>query len=240
MNVAVIFAGGVGTRMNSKAKPKQFLELHGKPIIIHTIELFEKHPEIDGIVIASVAEWIDYLKDMLFKFHIKKVVEVVPGGETGQLSIFNGLAAAEKHFPEDSIVLIHDGVRPLINEQTITDNIEQVKRCGSAITTAATIETFVIVDENLSVVEIPKRSLSKLARAPQSFVLSEILGVHRQAQKDKIFDSIDSCTLMSRYNKPLTLVEGPRENIKITTPTDFYIFRALFEAGENNQIFGLG
>ncbi|MEJ7684899.1 MAG: IspD/TarI family cytidylyltransferase [Segetibacter sp.] len=238
MNVAVIFAGGVGTRMNSKAKPKQFLELHGKPIIIHTVELFEKHPKIDGIIISSVKEWTEYLKEILFKFHIKKVMEVVPGGETGQLSIFNGLEAAEKHFPSDSVVLIHDGVRPLINEQTITDNIEQVKKCGSAITTAPTVETFVIVDDNLSVVEIPKRSLSKLARAPQSFILSDILGVHRQAQKDNIFDSIDSCTLMRLYNKSLTLVEGPRENIKITTPTDFYIFRAIFETRENNQIFG--
>lgn len=240
MNVAVIFAGGVGTRMNSKAKPKQFLELHGKPIIIHTIEIFEKHPEIDGIIISSVKEWMDYLKDLLIRFHIKKVVEVVPGGETGQLSIYNGLAAAERYFPANSVVLIHDGVRPLINEQIISDNIEQVKKCGSAITTAPTIETFVVVDENLSVVEIPKRSLSKLAKAPQSFVLSDILAVHRQAQKDGVFDSIDSCTLMSSYNKTVTLVEGPIENIKITTPADFYIFRAIFETRENNQIFGIG
>jgi 2-C-methyl-D-erythritol 4-phosphate cytidylyltransferase len=240
MNVAVIFAGGVGTRMNSRAKPKQFLELHGKPIIIHTIELFEKHPQIEGIIISCVEEWVEYLKDILVKFHIKKVVEVVEGGETGQLSIFNGLEAAERHFPKDSVVLIHDGVRPLINEQTITDNIEQVKKCGTAITTAPTTETFVVVDENLSVVEIPKRSSSKLAKAPQSFFLSDILSVHRQAQKDNIFDSIDSCTLMRSYHKTLTLIEGPIENIKITTPTDFYIFRAIFETRENNQIFGLG
>ncbi len=213
-------------------------ELHGKPIIIYTIELFEKHPQIDGIIISCVKEWIEYLKEMLFKFHIKKVVDVVPGGETGQLSIFNGLEAAEKHYPKDSVVLIHDGVRPLINEQTITDNIEQVKKCGTAITTAPTSETFVVVDDNLSVVEIPKRSSSKLAKAPQSFMLSDILAVHRQAQKDRIFDSIDSCTLMSLYNKSLTLIEGPVENIKITTPTDFYIFRAIFETRENNQIFG--
>lgn len=239
MNIAVIFAGGVGTRMNSQAKPKQFLELHGKPIIIHTIEIFEKHASIDGIVISCVEEWIEYLKEILIKFHIKKVVEIVPGGKTGQLSIFNGLQAAAKHFPADSIVLIHDGVRPLINEKTITDNIAQVKECGSAITTAPTVETFVIVDESLTVVEIPKRSLSKLAKAPQSFVLSDILSVHKQAQADNIYDSIDSCTLMSLYNRKLTLIEGPIENIKITTPTDFYIFRAIFEARENNQILGI-
>jgi 2-C-methyl-D-erythritol 4-phosphate cytidylyltransferase len=239
MNVAVIFAGGVGTRMNSQDKPKQFLELHGKPIIIYTIELFDKHPEIDGIIISCVREWIDYLKDLLIRFHIKKVKEIVLGGTTGQFSIFNGLAAAEKHFPKDSVVLIHDGVRPLINAKTITDNIAQVKKCGNAITTAPTVETFVVVDDKLTVVEIPKRSSSKLAKAPQSFVLSEILTVHRQAQKDNIFDSIDSCTLMSLYNKTLTLVEGPQENIKITTPMDYWIFRAIFEARENKQITGL-
>ncbi len=163
----------------------------------------------------------------------------MPGGKTGQLSIFNGLEAAEKHYPGDSVVLIHDGVRPLINEKTITDNIEQVKKCRNAITTAPTVETFVVVDDNLTVVEIPKRSSSKLAKAPQSFILSDLVTVHRQAQKDNIFDSIDSCTLMSLYNKPLTLIEGPVENIKITTPTDFYIFRAIFEARENNQIHGV-
>ncbi|PTN10485.1 2-C-methyl-D-erythritol 4-phosphate cytidylyltransferase [Mangrovibacterium marinum] len=239
MNIAIIFAGGVGSRMNTKAKPKQFLELHGKAIIIHTIELFENHPGIDGIVISCVAEWIDYLKELLDKFNIKKVVDIVPGGETGQMSIYNGLSAAEKHFPSDSVVLIHDGVRPLINKQIISDNIRQVKKSGSAITTAPTVETFVVIDENYSVTEIPKRALSKLAKAPQSFILADILAVHQQAQKDQIFDSIDSCTLMSMYHKPLTLVEGPVENIKITTPTDYFIFRAIYEARENNQIYGL-
>lgn len=239
MNIAVIFAGGVGTRMNAKAKPKQFLELHGKPILIHTIEWFERHPEIDGIVIASVSEWIDYLNDLLKKYNIRKVVDVVPGGESGQLSIFNGLVAAEKHFPKDSIVLIHDGVRPLINEQVISDNIKQVKQSGSAITTSPTVETFVVVDEEMKVNEIPQRELSKLAKAPQSFILSEILEVQRQAQNDKIFNAIDSCTLMNMYGRDLTLVEGPIENIKITTPTDYFIFRAIYEARENKQIYGI-
>src|SRR5699024_1256603 len=175
MNIAIIFAGGVGTRMNNKAKPKQFLELHGKPIIIYTLEFFEQHPEVDGIVIACVASWIDYLRQLIQKYQLKKVLEVVPGGDTGQMSIYNGLEAAEKHGPEDSVVLIHDGVRPLINSQIISDNIEQVKKDGSAITTAPTVETFVVVDDDMSVNEVPRRSASKLAKAPQSFILSEIL-----------------------------------------------------------------
>lgn len=239
MNIAVIFAGGVGTRMNVKAKPKQFLELHGKAIIIHTLELFENHPEIDGIVISCVEDWIDYLKKLLEKFHIKKAVDVVPGGETGQMSIFNGLEAAEKHYPKDSVVLIHDGVRPLINRQIILDNIKQVKKCGTAITTAPTVETFVVVDKEMAVQEVPERASSKLAKAPQSFVLSDIIDIHRKAQKDGELNSIDSCTLMNSYGEKVTLVEGPVENIKITTPTDYFIFRAISEARENDQIYGV-
>jgi 2-C-methyl-D-erythritol 4-phosphate cytidylyltransferase len=239
MNIALIFAGGVGLRMNAMAKPKQFLELRGKAIIIHTLEIFENHPEIDGIVVSCLEESISYLSELLLKFNIKKVVEIVSGGKTGQLSIYNGLVAAEKHYPGNSVVLIHDGVRPLIDGQIITDNIESVKKMGSAITTAPTIETFVLIDDDFSVVDVPKRTSSKLAKAPQSFVLSDILSVHRQAQKDSIFDAIDSCTLMSMYKKPLTLVEGPIENIKITTPTDYFIFRAILEAKENSQILGI-
>lgn len=238
MNIALIFAGGVGTRMNTKAKPKQFLELHGKPIIVYTLELFQTHPEIDGIVIVMVAEWVDVMKELLARYQLTKVVEVVEGGETGQLSIFNGLKAAEKHFRADSTVLIHDGVRPLIDHDIITANIKQVQRSGNAITTSPTIETFVVVDDDMVVQEVPARKHSRLAKAPQSFVLSKIISIHRNALQDGITNSIDSCTLMSQYGHQVTLVEGPVENIKITTPTDYFMFRAIIESRENSQIFG--
>ena len=133
----------------------------------------------------------------------------------------------------------HDGVRPLINEQVISDNIESVKKYGSAVTTAPTTETFVVTDDNQEVIEVPSRKHSRLAKAPQSYILEDILSVHRLALKDGIVNSIDSCTLMQSYGKTLKLVEGPVENIKITTPTDFYIFKAIYEAREYNQIVGL-
>lgn len=238
MNIALIFAGGVGTRMNTKAKPKQFLELHGKPIIVYTLELFQTHPEIQGIVIVIVSDWIDYMQELIERYQISKVVTVVEGGETGQLSIYNGLIAAEKHFRADSTVLIHDGVRPLINHDIITANIKQVQRSGNAITTSPTIETFVVVDDDMVVQEVPARKHSRLAKAPQSFVLSNIISIHRNALQDGITNSIDSCTLMSQYGHQVTLVEGPVENIKITTPTDYFMFRAIIESRENSQIFG--
>ena len=124
MNIAVIFAGGVGSRMHSKERPKQFLEMYNKPIIIHTIEHFENHPMIGAIIVVCIESWIPYLNELLYKFRIEKVKKVVPGGETGQLSIYNGLKAAKEIAGEEkSIVLIHDGVRPLITEKLITDNI---------------------------------------------------------------------------------------------------------------------
>lgn len=237
MNIAVIFAGGSGKRMNTVSKPKQFLELRGKPIIIYTLELFDTHPDIDGIVVVCLEAWIPFLHKQLRKFEINKVVDVVPGGPTGQDSIFNGLYCVHNRFPEDSIVLIHDGVRPLITHQTITDNIEKVKETGSCITCIAATETFVVKQNDGNLI-IPSRANSLIARAPQSFYLKNIYTAHLKAREENKHDFIDSCTMMNQYGYDLSTIIGPIENIKITTPTDFFIFRAMVEVHENQQIFG--
>lgn len=240
MNIAVIFAGGVGKRMGSKDRPKQFLELYNKPIIIHTLDLFERNPEIDGIVIACVEEWIPYLQDLLYKFRIEKVKKIVPGGESGQESIYHGLLAAKEVAGEEPcIVLIHDGVRPLITEQLLSDNIRCVQEYGSAITTAVVKETILVVSPDGSIDYVPDRANSRIAKAPQSFWLKDILAAHEKARQEGRNDFIDSCCMMQWYGKNLHLVDGPSENIKITTPDDFYAMRAILEARENAQIYGL-
>ena len=238
MNIAVIFAGGSGRRMHTKSRPKQFLEYQGKPIIIYTLELFDNHPMIDAIVVACVEEWIPFLQKMLKKFEISKVKRIVCGGNTGQESIYNGLVAANSiSSKSDDIVLIHDGVRPLIVEQTITDNIETVNNEGSCITCVPATETFIVTQKDGGL-EIPTRSNSLIARAPQSFYLKDILSVHEKAKQEKKYDFIDSCSLMHYYGYKLGRVIGPMENIKITTPTDYFIFKAMVEVHENQQIFG--
>ena len=239
MNVAVIFAGGVGTRMHSKDRPKQFLELYTKPIIIHTLDIFERSPYIDAIVVACVKEWIPYLQDLLYKFRVEKVKKIVPGGESGQLSIYNGLCAAEEVAGDrDCVVLIHDGVRPLITEQVIADNIQSVTTYGSAITTAVVKETILVVSEDGSIDHVPDRANSRIAKAPQSFWLRDILSAHEKALSEGRTNFIDSCCMMQWYGKQLHLVDGPYENIKITSPDDFYTMRAILEARENAQIYG--
>ena len=240
MNYAVIFAGGIGKRMNTKALPKQFLKLYGKEIIIYTLEHFEKHREIDGIAVACVEEWIPYLEELIEKYQFKKVKAVVPGGRTGQDSIFEGIKAVGRMAQGDGhIVLIHDGVRPLINEQTITDCIKSVRENGSAITVAPAVETIIRVDDNQQVREVIERADCLMARAPQCFFLKEILEAHRKAVRENKHDFIDSASIMKYYGHTLSVVDGPVENIKITTPMDFYTFRALFEARESSQLFGI-
>jgi len=240
MNIAVIFAGGVGSRMHSKERPKQFLEMYNKPIIIHTLEHFENHPMIDAIVVVCIESWIPYLNELLYKFRIEKVKKVVPGGETGQLSIYNGLKAAKEIAGEEkSIVLIHDGVRPLITEKLITDNIESVKSHGSAITTAPVKETTLVVNPGKSTIDyIPSRPNSRVAKAPQSFLLDDILEAHEKTLIEGETNCIDSVTMMQKYGFDLYLIDGPTQNIKITTPEDFYTMRAILEAKENAQIYG--
>lgn len=240
MNIGVIFAGGTGSRMHSKDRPKQFLELYNKPIIIHTLEHFENNDEIDAVVIACVQDWIPYLEKLLYKYRIEKVKKVVPGGNTGQLSIYNGLkAAADIAGDEKSVVLIHDGVRPLISAELLSRNIQAVKEFGSSVTAGTVTETIVVIDENLEIEQVPSRAKSRVAKAPQSFWLDEILEVHEKAMSEGLYDSIDSCTLMKQYGKKLHMIDGPYENIKITTPEDFYIMRAILEAKENSQIYGI-
>lgn len=236
-SIAIIFAGGSGKRMNTVARPKQFLEFRGKPIIIYTLELFDNHPSIDGIVVSCIKEWIPYLEKLLRKFEITKVVEIVPGGETGQDSIYAGLVVVNRHYPSDSIVLIHDGVRPLITEKTISDNIENVKINQSCITCIPALETFIIAkgEQNMT---IPSRQNSFIARAPQSFVLSDIWSAHQRAIAEGRHDFIDSCSMMNYYGYQLHTIIGPIENIKITTPTDFFIFKTMVDVHENQQIFG--
>jgi len=238
MNIACIFAGGSGQRMKTNGKPKQFLELHGKPIIIHTLELFENCVDVDAIIVACIPDWIDYLDKLITKFCITKVKFVVAGGSTGQESIYNAVRKTADNFPEDSIVLIHDGVRPLIDEELISKNIQTVKQFGSCITSTPCYETIVEAHAEKVVLNIPKRDVLYTAQAPQGFFLKDMIKVHEEERKAGRNNAIDSCSLMKSHGYDMHLLEGPRSNIKITTPDDFYIFRALYDLRENDQIFG--
>jgi len=221
------------------AKPKQFLKLHGKEIIIHTIEQFENHSEIDAIVVVCIEPWINYLEKTLQKFDITKVSSIVPGGESGQASIYNGLKAINDLQIDESLVLVHDGVRPLITRDLISENIKVATKERVAISASPAIETIVSIDAEYNIDSITDRSKCLYAKAPQTFVFKDLWIAHNKAIDENKTDFIDSASLMKHYGYQLSIVLCSADNIKITTPSDFYVFRALFEVKENSQIFGL-
>ena len=234
--IAVIFAGGVGARMNNSKTPKQFLEWNGRPILIQTLDVFEQTDLIDGIVLACKAEWIEHTNNLIKEAGLQKVLSIVPGGESALDSQYNGLAEAKRLFPnEDVTVLIHDGVRPLVDKATIEKNIESVETKGSAITVTPAIET-VMVTDNGSINRILNRSECLMAKAPQSFKLDDILSVHDRAKAEGTHNFIDSASMMMHYGYTLYPVLGETENIKITTPSDYYMFTGIIK---NRELGGL-
>ena len=234
--IAVIFAGGVGARMNNSKTPKQFLEWNGRPILIQTLDVFEQTDLIDGIVLACKVEWIDHTQNLIKEAGLQKVLSIVPGGESALDSQYNGLAEAKRLFPnEDVTVLIHDGVRPLVDKATIERNIESVETKGSAITVTPAIET-VMVTDNGSINRILNRSECLMAKAPQSFKLDDILSVHDRSKAEGTHNFIDSASMMMHYGYTLYPVLGETENIKITTPSDYYMFTGIIK---NRELGGL-
>ena len=233
MNTALIFAGGSGTRMNSKSLPKQFLVIYGKPIIIHTLEKFEKCDDIDQIIVVILPGWEKELENLIQRFHIKKVKKIVSGGNSGQESIYNGLKEVK-----DGIVIIHDGVRPFINKDIIKQNITYANNYGAAITGLAAKETFAFVEDGY-IKEVLPRVNSYIAKAPQTFKVEIIKLAHEKAIIDNKLDFIDSSMIVKNYFPDIDfkLVECGPENIKITTQEDYYLAKAMFSIVEDEQLY---
>lgn len=234
----VIFAGGVGARMEGANIPKQFLELGGKPIIAYTIDHFNTHEQVDEIVVVCVEEWIDYLEGIVEKYRFEKVKAIVPGGKTGQESIFKGLAAIKRDLKPDlaSVVLIHDGVRPLIDHETISACIDSVKTNGCTATVSPSSETVLEVEDD-GALNVMDRSKCKLARAPQGFIFNDLYAAHLESQKQELEDFIDSVSLMAHFGYSIAMVEGPIDNIKITTKKDYFAFKGYMDYKELGQLW---
>lgn len=241
MNIAIIFAGGSGVRMGAGV-PKQFLEINGKPIIIHTLQLFQYHNMIDKIYVSVLEDYISYMKELVEDYRLDKVVDVIPGGETAQDSIYKALKRAQSENAEDSIVLLHDGVRPFVSYDVIADNITTAEEKGNAITCTSCFETILLSKDGVQVDSVPYRKDTFAAQAPQTFHLKDIIAAHDVVrQRPNGYENmVDACTILTSQGIPVHMVEGNRGNIKVTTPEDVYMYRALLQYKENEQAFGLG
>ncbi len=229
-NIALIIAGGVGARMGQDI-PKQFINVHDKPVIVYTMEAFQRHPDIDSIEVVCLDGWHDVLKAYAKQFGIAKLENIVSGGKNGQDSIRNGLMDIyERYNSDDDIVLIHDAIRPMLLQEIITDNIRVCREYGNAITvvpcTAAMLKTY----DSLSTEEQVARDNLKITQTPQSFFVKDIVEAHKEALSKGITNSVASCTMYIELGRKLYMSKGSEKNLKLTTTEDIEIFKALLQA----------
>ena len=235
MNIAIIIAGGSGKRMGQDI-PKQFLNVGEKPIIIYTLEAFQKHPSIDGIIVVCIDGWEKILESYCKQFNISKLVSIVKGGSCGQESIKNGLDEAKAKFKVSDTVLIHDAIRPMVSEDIISDNIYKCNLYGNA-TTAVPCTTVVLKKSTEEYSEkVVNRDKIMLTQTPQAFVLKDILSAHDEAKKKNITNSVASCSLYTELGRKVYFSNGSETNIKLTRPADIEIFKALLSVKKSDWI----
>lgn len=237
MVVALLTAAGMGTRMGQNI-PKQFMHVENKPLIIHTMEAFQRHPSIDAIVVVTLPAWTDVLKAYAAQFNITKLKLVVPGGVTGQESIHNGLMAIKEEMTEDdTIVMIHDGNRCLVSSEIISDSLATFKAHGSAVAAIPCVEAVFRSSDNglSSTLSIPREQLFR-TQTPHTYTLEKLLWAHEEAQKRNITNTAASCTLMQQLGETVYFSKGSEENLKITTVDDMMIFKALLHTKKDSWL----
>lgn len=225
--IALIPAAGMGRRMQAGMN-KQYLEMNGQPILARTLSLFDKHPRIDRIIVISPADEIDYCRsEIVERYGFTGVQDVIAGGAQRQDSVRNGLAASGA--AEDDIVLVHDGVRPLIGPALIDEVIDAARREGACVAGVPVKDTVKTVRDSV-IVATPDRSTLWLAQTPQAFRFSLLDAAYRLADRQG-FSGTDDASLVERLGHPVCMIEGSYRNIKITTPEDLLIARALDAEG---------
>ncbi|MBR3172497.1 2-C-methyl-D-erythritol 4-phosphate cytidylyltransferase [Candidatus Saccharibacteria bacterium] len=229
-NFAIITAGGVGSRMGQDV-PKQFLSVKNKPIIIYTLEIFQKHPEVDGIIVACLEGWEGVLEAYAKQFNITKLKKIVKGGEDGQASIKNCLDAIDGS--EDKIVIIHDGNRPMLSADIISNALAGCKKNGNAIAAIPCPEVLMTTDDGETASGMIDRDIVKRTQTPHVFYLKDILAAHKEAEKRKLPRSAASCALYEMLGKKVFFVDGSEKNLKLTYIDDLDVFKALLKLEES-------
>ena len=232
MNIALILAGGSGVRMGMEI-PKQFLTVEDKPIIVYTLECFQNHPAIDKIIVACKEGWEDILESYAKQYNITKLEKIVKGGKVGQESIKNMLDAANELHDGNDLVLIHDGIRPLVSADIISNNISCCIEKGNAITAIPCREAMLVTDEPNDVCSDKQISRDNLKRTqtPQTFRLKDALDMHKAAEEAGITETVAMCTLAVELGKKVYFTDGSEKNLKITVKDDIDIFKALLNIG---------
>lgn len=239
MNIAVIIAGGSGTRMGQDI-PKQFINVYDKPVLIYTLESFQKHPQIDAIEVVCREGWDNLVWAYAKQFNIDKLKWIVKGGETGQESIRNGIYNLEGKCSDDDIVIIHDGVRPLVDDGVLSDVIIKCREYGNAVTSMPYNEQIFVIDENdhsTTTQYIPRETLRRVS-TPQAYKFDKLDWAYHKAFKEKIgiYGSSYTNTMMVELGERLHFAAGSDRNIKLTTKDNLEMFKAYLKADKDEWL----
>ena len=237
MNTAIILAGGSGHRMGQDV-PKQFINVYDKPVIVYTLEGFQKHPLIDAIEVVCIDGWHDVLRAYAKQFNISKLRWVISGGETGQESIRNGVFNLEGKIDPEDIVIIHDGIRPLIDDTVLSDVISKCQKYGNGVTSLPYNEQIFVMDDEISTVKyIPRETLRRVS-TPQAYKFDKLLWGYKKAFEEKIgiYGSSYTNTMMVELGERLYFAAGSDKNIKLTTKDDLELFKAYLKSDKDNWL----
>lgn len=228
-NIAVIIAGGSGHRMGQDI-PKQFINVYDKPVLIYTLEGFQKHPQIDAIEVVCIDGWHDVLRAYAKQFNITKLKWIVSGGETGQESIRNGVYNLEGKAADDDVIVIHDGIRPLVDDSVLTDVLVKAAKFGNAVTSMPYNEQIFVIskeDETTTTQYIPRETLRRVS-TPQAYRFDILDQKYHEAFEKQIgiFGSSYTNTMMVELGETLHFAAGSDKNIKLTTKDDLELFKA--------------
>ncbi len=235
MNIVLLTAAGNATRMHQDI-PKQFIHVDDRPVIIHTMGAFQRHPSIDAIIVVTLESWKEVVWAYARQFNITKLKWVVTGGETGQESIYNGLMALREHVSDEDVILIHDGNRPLISEDIISNNLAVYEEFGNAVAAVPCTEVVFVCDDKISSTETIKRERLLRTQTPHTYRYADIVRAHQMARERGITSTAASCELMKELGIPSYFSKGSEENLKITTLDDLKIFKALLHTKQEEWI----
>lgn len=230
MYIALLTAAGRGTRMHTEI-PKQFLHVRNKPVILYTMEAFQKHPQIDAMIVVTLGTWQEMIRAYARQYGITKLRWVVEGGKSGQESIKKGLETLEKECRPEDIIMVHDGNRPLISDEIISDSIATFHSYGSAVAAMPCIEAvYRSGDGERSHVSLDRSELYR-TQTPHTYTLGKLLWAHKEAEKRRIWNTTATCTLMTLLGEEIYFSRGSEKNLKLTTSEDVDIFEALLQKG---------
>lgn len=237
MNIAIIIAGGTGNRMGQSI-PKQFINVYDKPVLVYTLEGFQKHPQIDAIEVVCIDGWHDVVWAYAKQFNISKLRWVISGGETGQESIRNGVYHLIDHCSDDDSIVIHDGIRPLVNEAVLTDVIAKCNRYGNAVTSLPYNEQIFVVDDDTSTTSYIQRETLRRVSTPQAYKFGKLNWAYHEAFEKKIgiYGSSYTNTMMVELGERLYFAAGSEKNIKLTNTDDLEMFKAYLKSDKANWL----